>query len=259
VLREGTEGEGALPSQSRALSSPAAPGLRSPGVLGRWPLIGLLLVLLGLGAFAFFAFNVQANGPLVHNDVVVENTLHQDALASPSWLRDIMISGYYFGQHVIVAIGIVLAVYFIYRRFWPELLMVLIAWAGEGSLWLVLSGYFHRTRPVFAVPVWHQMTAPSFPSGHTLSAVMCYGLLAYLIVPKIRSGWGKAAVIALAALLVAFIGFSRVFIGDHYLTDVLAGLALGFAWAGLVYTVVELVARSRRKQERGRGEALRDA
>ncbi len=163
-----------------------------------------------------------------------------------------MVSGYYLGQHVIVAIGIVLAAYFVYRRFWPELAMVLIAWAGEGSLWLLLSSHFNRARPVFPEAVYHTMTAPSFPSGHTLSAVMCYGLLAYLIVPRVRPLWGKVAVVALAALIVLFIGFSRIFIGDHWLTDVLAGLALGIAWASLVYTAVELVARTRaNKRQRG--------
>lgn len=249
MLKEANNDAGnLLPAQADAVDRFQGAGLRSPGLLGRWPLLGLLLVLVGLGAFALFAFNVQTNGPLVREDVAVANMLHRDALASPSWLRDLMISGYYLGQHVIVAIGLVLALYFIYKHYWPELAMVLIAWAGEGSLWLLISAHFHRTRPVFPEAVYHTMTAPSFPSGHTLSAVMCYGLLAYLIVPRIRPAWGKVAAIALAVAIIVFIGFSRLFIGDHWLTDVLAGLALGIAWAGLVYTAVELVARSRAKR-----------
>lgn len=227
------------------LPAQTALGLRSPGLLGQHPLLGVLLVVLGLAAFAALAVNVQTNGPLIRDDVAVANSLHAVALDSPPWLRDLMISGFYLGQEVIVVIGVLLAAYFLYRRFWPELAMVVIAWAGEGALWLLLAPYFDRSRPVFAVPVWHQMTAPSFPSGHTMSAVMCYGLLAYLIVPRVKSGWGKTAVIMLAALVIVLVGFSRVFIGDHYLTDVLAGLALGIAWASLVYTVIELIARRR--------------
>jgi undecaprenyl-diphosphatase len=54
-------------------------------------------------------------------------------------------------------------------------------------------------------------------------------------------------VIVAALLIILFIGFSRVFVGDHYPTDILAGYALGIAWAGLVYTTVELMALRRRR------------
>lgn len=203
------------------------------------------MVLVGLAAFAVFAVNVQTNGPLVRDDVIIAESLHRLAQASPPWIVSLMILGYYLGQHIIVAIGVLLALHFVVRRFWPELAMVVIAWGGEGTLWLLLANYFDRARPAFDAPIWHTMTAPGFPSGHTISAIMCYGLLAYLIAPKIRPTWGKAAIIALAVLVIIWIAFSRIFIGDHYLTDVLAGLALGIAWSGLVYTAVELVARWR--------------
>jgi undecaprenyl-diphosphatase len=124
--------------------------------------------------------------------------------------------------------------------------MVVIAWAGEGAIWMFLSGVFERSRPVFETPVWHQMTAPGFPSGHSISAVMCYGLLAYLLVPKMPSRVWKVIVIITAGLIIVYIGFSRVFIGDHYVSDVLAGLALGIAWSALVYTSVEWIAVRRR-------------
>lgn len=250
MLNEAKDAGSTLPASGKARSAgtgrdPSGYRLRSPGYLGQWPLTGLVMVILGLAAFGVFALNVRTNGPLLHNDVVVANRLHQFALQSPLWLRDLAIAGYFVGQHVIVAIGILLALYFILRRCWMELAMVVIAWAGEGALWLLIAPYFARPRPTFATPVWHVMTAPSFPSGHTIAAVMCYGFLAYITAPWIRSGLGRAVVIAVAALVIIFVGFSRVFIGDHYLTDVLAGLALGIAWSGLVYTLVELVARSR--------------
>ena len=123
--------------------------------------------------------------------------------------------------------------------------MVVLAWAGEGAIWLALSTWFDRQRPVFDVPVWHQMTVPTFPSGHSLSAVMCFSLLAYLIVPRVSSRVAKALVIAAAVLIMAYIGFSRLFVGDHYLSDVLAGYALGVAWSGLAFTFVEWIFRKR--------------
>ena len=133
--------------------------------------------------------------------------------------------------------------------------MVVIAWAAEGGIWLALSQYYDRARPVFDVAVWHQMTAPGFPSGHSIAAVMCFGLLAYLIVPKISSRFWKAVVIVTAGLIILYIGFSRLFVGDHYLTDVLAGYALGVALCGLVYTVVEVIARKLEHRSSGKKQA----
>ena len=133
--------------------------------------------------------------------------------------------------------------------------MVVIAWAAEGGIWLALSQYYDRARPVFDVAVWHKMTAPGFPSGHSIAAVMCFGLLAYLIVPKISSRFWKAVVIVTAGLIILFIGFSRLFVGDHYLTDVLAGYALGVALCGLVYTLVEVIARKLEHRPSGKKQA----
>jgi len=72
-----------------------------------------------------------------------------------------------------------------------------------------------------------------------MSAMICYGFLAYLLVPKMPSLFWKWTLSIAALLIVLFDGFSRIFQGSHYLTDVLAGYALGIAWAGLVYTLIE--------------------
>ncbi|HZY44159.1 MAG TPA: phosphatase PAP2 family protein, partial [Anaerolineae bacterium] len=82
---------------------------------------------------------------------------------------------------------------------------------------------------------------------HSISAIMCFGLLAYLILPKISSHFWKAIVIITTLLIILYIGYSRLFVGDHFLTDVLAGYGLGIAWSGLVYTVVELISKKKMK------------
>jgi membrane-associated phospholipid phosphatase len=229
--------------------------LHTPGLLGRRPFIGVMLVLLGGLVFALMVINLQTHGPLLQVDTQVANDLHAFALQSSPLMRQIMIFGFYLGEHLIMAIGLILVLYFLYRRFWAGLAMVVIAWAAEGGIWVVLSAYFNRPRPVFDVPVWHQMTAPGFPSGHSIAAVMCFGLLAYLIVPKISSRFWKAVVIVTTGLIILYIGFSRLFVGDHYLTDVLAGYALGVALCGLVYTLVEVVARKMEHRQSGMKQA----
>ncbi len=223
-------------------------GLRAPGLLARRPLIGALMVLLGMAAYGALAFSLQTNGPLIQSDKAQANALHDAALIAPPFARDVMVFGFYLGEHAIVAIGAALVVYFIIKHYWAELSMVIVAWAGEGAIWTVLSEYYGRARPVFDTPVWHQMTAPGFPSGHAISAVMCFGLLAYLLAPKFHSRFWKSVVIVLAIGIIIFIGFSRLFVGDHYTTDVLAGYALGIAWSGFVYTLIELFAQGRRNR-----------
>ena len=236
-----------MPLQSKGTDKNRSPNLRTPGPLARWPLIGLLMVLLGGITFGAIVISLRTNGPLIQADLPVANYIHNAALHSSLFIRDLMIFGFYLGEQIIVVIGALLALYFLVKRFWPELCMVVFAWAGEGSIWLVFSQYFNRPRPIFDVPVWHQMTSPGFPSGHTISAVMCFGLLAYLLVPKIHLRFWKAIAIGVAVLVILFIGFSRIFVGDHYLTDVLAGLALGVVWSGFIYTLIELIFKKRMK------------
>jgi undecaprenyl-diphosphatase len=219
---------------------------RSPGLLGKWPLIGLLMILLGGGLFGVLAVSLQSHSPLIQSDTQIVNDLHDMALHSSPVLLDVMKFGFFLAEYGFIVIGAALVLYFLHKRFWPELSMVLIAWGGEGPLWYFLSGYFNRPRPTFATSVWRQMTVPSFPSGHSIAAVMCFGLIAYLLMPKITSQFWKVVVIAGTLLAIVYIGYSRLFVGDHYPSDILAGYALGLAWSGLVYTSVELIARRKR-------------
>ena len=231
----------------QAPSTRPSGGLRTPGLLGRSPQIGLMLVLLGIAIFAFLAISLQTHGATVQLDSQIDDNIHTLALQSSPIVVDIMIFGFYLGEQVIVGIGAILVVYFLLKRFWAELSMIIIAWGGEGGIWLVLAQYFNRTRPHFDKPVWHLMTAPGFPSGHSFASLMCFGLLAYLLIPKMPSRAWKIIVIVIAIMLTLYVGFSRIFVGDHYPTDVLAGYALGIAWSGLVYTSVEIISQRRQK------------
>jgi undecaprenyl-diphosphatase len=125
------------------------------------------------------------------------------------------------------------------RRLDAALLAVTLG--GAQLLTWILKAIFERPRPSFEDPV---ATASwfSFPSGHALSSIAVYGALAYLIVGGGRSSQARALV-AGVAFLVALIGFSRLYLGVHYLTDVLAGYSAGLAW--LLLAIGLLHARSR--------------
>ena len=214
------------------------PSLRSPGFFAKWPIIGVTLFLLGSLIFGTLAFNVKTNKSLNQWDTTTAQTLQADVKNIPSSLVEYIIFGFFLGKEIAIAIGVILSIYFLYKRFWRELAMVWIGLGGGGLIWYFLSRYFERPRPTAQIDVI-SLTDPSFPSGAALTAVLCYGLLAYLLVPKMPSRLSKWFVGMLLMLVIVFIGVSRLLLGGQYVTDMIAGYALGLAWAGLVYTLME--------------------
>jgi undecaprenyl-diphosphatase len=215
--------------------------LRSPDLLAKQPLIGVMMFLLGSLIFGLIAYYVHQKGSLVQWDITIGNRMHETALNSPAWIKSIMFAGFFIGLQGYIVIGILLGLYFLFKKFWKEFYMVAILLVGEGIFWFFFSKYFARTRPEFTERIGSVLNYPSFPSGHTISGVIGFGLVAYFFVPKISSRFWKAVVIIIAVLMMLFIGYSRFFMGAHYLTDVVAGLAAGVAWTGLVITSIELL------------------
>jgi membrane-associated phospholipid phosphatase len=215
--------------------------LRSPDLFAEQPLIGLFMFLLGSLLFGIIVFYVNMQGSLIRWDLDLANRMHAAALQSPVWIKDLMIGGFYVGLHGYIVIGALLGLYFIFKKFWKEVTLVVVCFAGEGVLWLFLANLFNRARPHFETNIGGVLNYPSFPSGHTISGVLGFGLLAYLLVPKISSYLWRAAIILFSLLMMVYIGYSRFFMGAHYLTDIVAGYAVGIAWFGLVFMSIELL------------------
>lgn len=230
--------------QDLQLGTNDSAGVRSPGLLAKWPLIGLLMFLFGGLVFGALSYNLVAQGPLLAWDKALATTLPAIGLKNPTILKPLMDAGYYIGSWVLTAIGLLLGLYFIVKRYWQELAMLTIAMAGEALLFYTISNFVGRTRP--PNQIWIILHIPGFPSGHAMAAVVLFGFLAYWLAPKMRSVFGKFFVVATALLIILFIGFTRVFTAAHYLTDVLAGYALGLAWSGAVYTLIELYYKRKR-------------
>lgn len=222
------------------------PGLRSPGFLAKWPMIGIIMFIFGGLLFGALTYNLLDHGPLIALDRELANTLPPIGLKSPPIVEYLMDAGFYLGKYAIVAIDVLLAIYFFFKRYWREFTMVMLGGLGAGALYFSLSAEFARSRP--PNQIWIPVYESGFPSGHTISVVVCYGLLAYLLVPKIRSAFWKGFVIATTLLIMGWVGFSRVFTAGHYLTDVLAGYGLGIAWFGLAFTWAEIYIPKRRSQ-----------
>ncbi len=128
------------------------------------------------------------------------------------------------------------------RRQYHALALVLVATAGGEALNLLLKGLFDRPRPD---PVLHlsPVNSPSFPSGHAMESAVIYFTLAALLARLVEPRLLKVYFLGLAALFSFLVGVSRVYLGVHYPSDVLAGWTAGLAWALLCWTVASYLQR----------------
>jgi membrane-associated phospholipid phosphatase len=127
-------------------------------------------------------------------------------------------------------------------RRWAAVIFPLIAGAG-GLLGPPVKSLAARPRPVLAHPVAHAGGA-SFPSGHALGSLVCYGGVLLVLLPLIRGRW-RPALVAVTVAGLACIGASRLLLGVHFFSDVVAGWALGTVWLAAVWLLMTMAATSR--------------
>ncbi|MBB6638423.1 phosphatase PAP2 family protein [Cohnella thailandensis] len=137
---------------------------------------------------------------------------------------------------VVISIAIMLFLFFVLNHR-KELILFAFVLAGSEILNVALKLVFHRERPSFHRLV--QASGYSFPSGHSMGAFSLYGIAAFLLWKHISSRRGRTLLILVSCALVLAIGISRIYLGVHYPSDVLAGyLASGF-WLTASITVYQ--------------------
>lgn len=132
-------------------------------------------------------------------------------------------------------IGIVLSalvLFFAWKRWWPSVVTLIVAVPGGMLLneWVKLV--VHRHRPFVDGP-FVDWSGYSFASGHTIAATLLYGQLLLFVLPVLRARHWRLLCIFSAILLVLLVGFSRIALGAHFLTDVLAAMIFGTIWLAL--------------------------
>lgn len=149
----------------------------------------------------------------------------------------------------IVALGFLVG-FTIQRRAWTPL--VLLVAASGGSLLMTIAGkdLIGRARPPLSDAVPPYEHSPSFPSGHTLNATVIVGTIVYLLLLRQSRLVTRVWTIIAGTVFVVSVGISRVFLGHHWLTDVLAAWALGLAWLALVITAHRLYLTALRRGAR---------
>lgn len=134
------------------------------------------------------------------------------------------------GGTVLTIITAIAVTYLAVRGKWGTALFVAVAIAGGGAVNELLKSTFLRTRPNV---VEHLTTAysSSFPSGHAMNSALTYLTLAMLLGRTQQKRHVRVFFMAVAILLTAAVGFSRIYLGVHWPTDVVAGWCIGAAWA----------------------------
>jgi membrane-associated phospholipid phosphatase len=152
---------------------------------------------------------------------------------------------------IAVAVMVLLAVR---RRSWTPVILITAAGAGSLAMTVVGKDLIGRARPLLTEAVPPYEYSPSFPSGHTLNATVVAGIIAYVLILRQRKLAARVAIVVVAVVFAFTIGLSRVYLGHHWFTDVLAAWFLGAAWLGFVITAHRLFLTMRRSGVRRAGE-----
>jgi undecaprenyl-diphosphatase len=169
-------------------------------------------------------------------------------LASPGMTTIMRALSTYGGPTSLTIVGAVLALAFLYRDWHRGALLVVVTMAGAGLLDLLLKQGFGRARPAafFDYPL---PASQSFPSGHAFFAASFFGGLAVLVTGRIGRKSLRALVWVAAGVLIVLIGLSRIYLGVHYPSDVLAGYAAATVWVTSVAFGDRLVSHRRRRRK----------
>jgi undecaprenyl-diphosphatase len=130
----------------------------------------------------------------------------------------------------LILFGLVL--FFAWKRWWPSLVALVVAVPGGMLLNEWIKVLVHRQRPFVDGP-FVDWSGYSFASGHTIGATLLYGQLLLFVLPALKARHWRLLSIFSAISLVALVGFSRIALGAHFLTDVLAAILFGIIWLAL--------------------------
>jgi undecaprenyl-diphosphatase len=208
--------------------------------------VGLIVAAAGLGVFALLAEGVE-EGITQHFD---ESVLHWFAQRRTPFLDETALEITTLGNGLVLVMIVLIASVFLWQtqHKWSASLLLFATISGK-LLNTILKLFYDRTRPSI-VEALANVSSPSFPSGHAMSAMVVYGSVAYLV-GRLEPGRNlRITTWLVATLVILAIGLSRMYLGVHYPSDVVAGFIAGLAWLGfLVAAMHALQFFARRRPE----------
>jgi membrane-associated phospholipid phosphatase len=213
----------------------------SPGhYLGLHLTLGVVVVLVAIVVFTQLADEVEEQKSLDTFDHIFSVALHAHSTRA-RFLTFQNVSQ--LGSAPILALIVFLgAIPLLLLRQWLFLAGWLIALMGVGVSESFLKGLFRRVGPRLHNP-WVAEAGWSFPSGHSMGTVVVYGFLTYMLLLILRRTWQRVVTIAAFVTISIAVGFSRIYLGVHYFSDVLAGYVAAFIWLAASVTGCEIARR----------------
>jgi membrane-associated phospholipid phosphatase len=220
--------------------------LSSEEHLGLHLTIGLVVCLLLVGVFGFLAHAVVGEQALTEFDQQVGRDLEANRKDSPHVRHAMIVLTEIGSPEAMAGLTVLVALGLLMRRRRLLALVWLFAMIATAVLNLGLKSAFNRMRPDFRDPIIDERTN-SFPSGHSMGAIIAFGLLTYFLLLVLSDRRERVAVVVLAAVLTVMIGFSRIYLGAHYFSDVIGGFAVGGAWLSVCISSAESARRRHKK------------
>lgn len=173
--------------------------------------------------------------PLTVADAQLSTWLH--AHASPLLTSAMFVATFFGSTTGVSLVAVAFGLYLVWRRrfYWVTALASSVV--GGMLLNKLLKYAFHRPRPFFTDPIL-SLKSYSFPSGHAMAATVLYGAIAAYFIANTRDWRRRALIVFSASIVILLVGFSRMYLGAHYLSDVLGAMAEGLAWLALCLTVI---------------------
>jgi len=202
--------------------------------------------------FARITEDYLTNDPLARWDVSFSRWLAGErSTAGIDFFRVVTFFG---SPAVAIAVAAVACVVLYRRRRLVDAVLLPVVLAGAELLNLILKLSFHRARPEVA---FVELDTYSYPSGHAMISTAAYGALAYLAWSHLGTTRRRLSLGAVLVVLLGLIGFSRIYLGVHYLSDVLAGIAGGVFWLSVSIALQTVYAeRAATRFARSRGDRL---
>jgi undecaprenyl-diphosphatase len=221
----------------KALRAAAEKADTLAGAIGIFLLSGLIVTAIGTAVFVAVASHMQAGRTQAFDDAVIRwmGAHHSTTL------DDIMLKITALGTGAVVMMIVAVAgLFLVLTQHKYSAILLLVSTFGGIALNQVLKLGFNRPRQSIFVPEVHAVSS-SFPSGHAMSAAIVYGTVAYLAARLHKRTWARALVMTAALIVIVLISISRMYLGVHYPSDVIAGVAIGLAWAGFCMATLEAI------------------
>lgn len=185
--------------------------------------------------FSVIAENVVNGNGFTWVDVEAAQWLH--AHNTPILTQCLLIVTHLHDPITISLMVTLLAFFLIWEKRWHEVIAVVLVVPGGMLLNLLVKEAFKRTRPIFEQP-FIILNTYSFPSGHVAATTLFYGMLTVLLISKAQTKICSALIVLIAFAMIILVAFSRLYLGAHYLSDVLGAFFEGIAWLGLCLIAV---------------------